>query len=182
MGDRRIIIGKIGRPHGRDGKARLWLYNDETETIFPGSDVLVEDPEEPFILTIESVQPRERYVIVGFESVGFRDQAEQLTNLEISVSRDRLPEPEEGEFYGSDLVGFDVALISDDETIEIGRLQGFLDNVDTDVLIVTGPRIKGRWLIAMTFDSVAEIDTENERIVLHPLERWAHEDQTLEPE
>lgn len=163
---------------------RLWLYNDDTEIIRPGESVTVEDPEHPRELVIESVQPRERFVIVGFEELGYRDQAEDLNHLEISVERERLPEPEEGEYYGSDLVGFDIALLSEEggESTIIGTLDGFLDNVDTDVMVVTGPRIKGRWLVALTYDAVADIDPDNETIVLNPLEAWAHEDQTLQPE
>ncbi len=181
MSDDRITIGKFGKAHGRDGKVRLWLFNDDSELIYPGAVVVLED-DEPSLLTIESVQPRDRFVVVGLEGFHFRDEAESLNHLEISVDRSVLPEPEEDEYYRSDLVGFTVWLRGEGpEAIEIGRLDGFLDNVDTDVLVITGPRIKGRWLVAFTKASVAEVDTEAERIVLEPLEGWAHEDQTLLP-
>lgn len=182
MGEQRITIGKFGRPHGREGKVRLWLYNDDTELVYPGSTVAIEREDGLEEVTFTSVQERDRFVIVGLEGYDYRDRAEELTHLEISVDRDELPPPEEGEYYSSDLIGFDVEMPVDGELTRIGELQGFLDNVDTDVMVITGPRIKNRWLVAFIAETVAEVDVEGERLVLHPPEQWAHEDQELLPE
>jgi 16S rRNA processing protein RimM len=181
VSDDRIIIGKFGKAHGRDGKVRLWLYNDDTELIVPGATVVLED-DEPELLVIETVQPRDRFVVVGLEGFNLRDEAESLNHLEISVDRSVLPEPGEDEYYRSDLVGFNVLLRDGHDTIEIGKLVGFLDNVETDVLVVQGPRIQGRWLVAFTKQAVADVNVEGTCITLNPLDEWAHDDQTLLPE
>ena len=74
-------------------------------------------------------------VIARLEGIDDRDQAATLIGTEIAVPRDALPEPEDGQFYWSDLIGMTV--VHRDGT-ELGRIDDMLETGANDVMIVRG--------------------------------------------
>ena len=58
--------------------------------------------------TIEAARPvgaSPDMLVVRFQGVADRNAAEALNGLELSVPRERLPAPEDDEFYHADLIG-----------------------------------------------------------------------------
>lgn len=172
----RVIIGKFGRPHGVHGEVRFFAYNPDSDFIEPGTVVRIEDRE----LKVETVRYGDRFHILELHGVEGREQAEALTNLEAWVSRDELPEPDPDEFYLVDIIGFEVVgrERESEEPAVIGRLDNFMDSASADVMIVTGPRIRGRLLIPLLDDTVETIDHDAQQVRLHPFERWFPEGET----
>ena len=56
-------------------------------------------------LEIESLRAAKDDFIVRFRGVTDRDGAEALRNVNLYVERDKLPAPDDGEFYHADLIG-----------------------------------------------------------------------------
>jgi 16S rRNA processing protein RimM len=56
-------------------------------------------------LEITSLKPAGKTLLARFKSIGDRSAAEQIRNVALYVSRDRLPEPATEEFYHADLIG-----------------------------------------------------------------------------
>ena len=89
-------------------------------------------------------------VILHLEGFDDRDQAATLIGTEIGVNRSELPEPEDGHFYWSDLIGLKV--VHRDGT-ELGTIKDMLETGAHDVMVVEGeqerliPFIKGRFVI-----------------------------------
>ena len=89
-------------------------------------------------------------VILRLEGFDDRDQAATLIGTEIGVNRSELPEPEDGHFYWSDLIGLKV--VHRDGT-ELGTIKDMLETGAHDVMVVEGeqerliPFIKGRFVI-----------------------------------
>jgi 16S rRNA processing protein RimM len=99
----RILMGVIGRPHGVRGWVRVTSYADDLAAYGPLSDA----KGRCFVLRSRGAGVAEITELVdGVEvKVPDRSAAEKLTNTRLYVERERLPEPEEDEFYLVDLVG-----------------------------------------------------------------------------
>ena len=74
-------------------------------------------------------------VIAQFEGVDDRDQAEAMVGADIGVSREALPEPGDGRFYWSDLIGLTV--VHRDGT-KLGIVESMLETGAHDVMVVVG--------------------------------------------
>src|SRR5262245_17010522 len=58
--------------------------------------------------TIEALRPAKDFLVARFKGVSDRNAAETLCHIELYVARDRLPPPDDDEFYHSDLIGLAV--------------------------------------------------------------------------
>ena len=110
-----------------------------------------------------------------------REDAAELTNIEVFVDRDEFEDLDEGEFYQADLVGLPVRVQTADGHEVIGKVRGFLDPLsDTDIMAVTGPRIQWRLLVLMTKEIVLDMSLED-GVTIAPFDLWAPDDFELKP-
>ena len=103
MPESRILMGVIGRPHGVRGWVRVTSYADDLTAYGP----LLDAKGRSFVLRSRGAGVAEVAELVGGAEVKVADRAaaEKLTNTRLYVERERLPVPEEDEFYLVDLVG-----------------------------------------------------------------------------
>lgn len=178
----RVVVGKFGRPHGVTGEVRFWLYNPDSDLVEPG----VKLRTDKAVLEVASARPGDRFLILTLEGVQGREAAAALTNAEVWIPRDELPEPDPDEFYLVDIIGFDVegCTVEGAEPSIVGKVDGFLDSSTVDIMIVTGPRLKKRLLIPMIDVALETIDHEAHIVRLAPFDRWFPEDEAIfaEPE
>ena len=172
-----VVIGKFGRPHGVRGEVRFFPYNPETELLDEGRTLRLSKCSLDSV-TIVSVRFADKFDIVRLDGIDSREDAERLRNVEASVARSELPEPDEDEFYLVDVVGFEVwaAQRAGEERRKIGKLKGWLDIGPNDLMAVTGPEIKGRMLGPYLDHTVETIDFDAQRVLLMPLDTWLAED------
>ena len=82
-----------------------------------------------------------------------RNTAEKFKGLLIAVPRNRMPQPDEGEYYWSDLIGLEVRNLADE-------ILGVVDNLQetgaNQVLCVAGA--KGEILIPFIGSAIKEVD------------------------
>jgi 16S rRNA processing protein RimM len=100
--DARILMGVIGRPHGVRGFVHVVSHTADPVALAAYSPLLDEKGRE-VLLTWRG--PGIAAVTIDGHAVTERNAAEQLTNLRLFVPRDRLPNPDEDEYYLADLVG-----------------------------------------------------------------------------
>jgi 16S rRNA processing protein RimM len=101
--DRRILLGVIGRPHGVRGLVHVQSYTADPRDL-AGYGPLYDDRGGQWSLAWRSEGVAELRDAQG-RPLPDRTAAERLTNTRLYIDRDRLPEPDEEEFYLSDLVG-----------------------------------------------------------------------------
>jgi len=179
-----VVIGKFGRPHGVRGELRFWPHNPDSSVLAEGRVVGVEGaPDDASTHVVEKARAAAKFWIVKLEGVDDRDEAAAFRNREVYVSRDVLPELDDDEYYHADLVGLAVLghQSASDPVVEIGAVAGFLDAVDTDVMVVEGARVDGRLLVPMLAAVVLDVDLEAESVTLAPLDAWAPVDERLVP-
>jgi 16S rRNA processing protein RimM len=97
-----IILGVIGAPHGVKGEVRVKSSTADPLAIGDYGPVMLPDGRR---LKIKSVRPGTEVVIVKLEGINDRNAAEALKFQTLAVPRDKLPPPDEDDFYHADLIG-----------------------------------------------------------------------------
>jgi len=103
----RILMGVVGRPHGVRGLVRVHSYAAVPADL-SAYGALSDERGGSWTLRWRGDGIAELTDANG-TPVQNREQAAALTNRKLYVTRDRLPEPEEDEFYLADLVGLQAA-------------------------------------------------------------------------
>lgn len=175
----RIHIGTFGRAHGVRGEIRFFPLNPESDLLEAGLRVFVRRAGEESALTIGRARRANKFDILQLDEVGDRDEAEALTNLEVFVDVDALPDLDEDEFYHKDLVGLDVHILEaeDGPTRPIGEVAGFFETGANDVMVVQLTD-DSKLFVPMIEDAVADLDHDGV-VLLEPLHHWAPEDTEL---
>jgi 16S rRNA processing protein RimM len=89
-----LVVGEIVRPHGVRGEVVVNVRTDEPAERFTPGAVLVTDPGEAGPLTIESARPHLGRLIVAFEGVDDREEADALRRVLVCVDSDEIPAPD----------------------------------------------------------------------------------------
>jgi 16S rRNA processing protein RimM len=101
--DDRILVARVGRPHGLLGEVTVLPLGDDPGLILPGAVVTDQNDRD---LTVLAVRPyRDRGLLVAFEGVGDRTAAEALRGSLLTVAADSRRPLESGEWWPEDLVG-----------------------------------------------------------------------------
>ena len=101
----KVVIGKIGAPHGVKGWVKINTYTDTPEGIFDYQPWLLGDGTE---YQLDQWRPHGKVLVAKIEGIETRDDAERIKNLDISISAEQLPELDENEFYWRELTGMQV--------------------------------------------------------------------------
>ena len=96
-------MGVVGRPHGVRGLVRV--HSDTADPAdLAGYGPLLDDAGRPWTLAWRASGVAELRNAAG-QALPDRSAAERMVNTKFWVDRDRLPLPDEDEFYLADLVG-----------------------------------------------------------------------------
>lgn len=104
----RILMGVVGRPHGVRGLVRVHSYAAVPEDL-AAYGVLTDDRGQGWTLQWRGDGIAELRDAAGRALAG-RDAAQAMVNRRLYVARASLPEPDQDEFYFTDLIGLDVCL------------------------------------------------------------------------
>ncbi|MBM3576491.1 MAG: ribosome maturation factor RimM [Alphaproteobacteria bacterium] len=112
-----VLLGRFGAPHGVRGEIRLQSFTSDPLAIADYDGLTDKSDARNFKLL--SVRPQGKdMLVVKVEGVDDRNGAEALNGVELYLPREKLPAPEEDEFYIADLVGLR-AETPDGETIGV---------------------------------------------------------------
>lgn len=155
-------MGVVTGARGVKGDIRVKSFTEDPETL--GSYAPITDKTGSREYRIKVTGIAKGQLITRFKGINDRTAAEKLKGVELYVPRDILPEPEEDEFYFSDLVGLKAVL---EDGSDFGRVSA-VDNYGAgDVLEISG-KVKGSVLVPFTREMVPVVDLENGRVVINP--------------
>jgi 16S rRNA processing protein RimM len=105
MDERLILMGVIGKPHGVRGLLRVNTFTEDPVGL--ASYPLVDRTGRKFSLewVNDGIAQFSELLGTGAKKITDRNAAEKLTNTELFAPRSSLPEPDEEEFYLTDLIG-----------------------------------------------------------------------------
>jgi 16S rRNA processing protein RimM len=156
----RVCVAQIGAPHGVRGEVRLWTFTADPMAVARYGPLETEDGKRVF--EIERVRPAKGHLVARLRGIDSREAAETLTNTKLFVPRERLPAPEDDEFYHADLVGLRV---DDEDGNEIGAVIAVHNFGAGDILEIQPPE-GGTMMLPFTETVVPEVDIAGGRLVI----------------
>ncbi|OMH36760.1 ribosome maturation factor RimM [Tersicoccus sp. Bi-70] len=168
-----LRIARIGRPHGIRGEVTVEVLTDDPENRFvPGAVLDVEAAGSDSAggpLTVRSSRWNKGILLLGFEEVDDRNQAERLRGARLLLETDD-EEPDDDAWYEHELVDLDVVL-GDDEGNGVGPRIGRVTALQTmpaqDLLVIE--LTDGREvLVPFVEQIVPTVDVDARRVVLTP--------------
>ena len=158
---RLVLIGRFGAPQGVRGEIRIKSYTADPLAIGDYGPLSDETGARKF--EIERLRPlKEDMVVARVKGLSDRDAAGALTGVSLFVARDKLPPPDEDEFYVADLVGLS-AVSPDGETI--GIVKNVLNFGAGDILEIA-PASGETLMLPFTKEVAPSIDFVGGRIVV----------------
>lgn len=160
---RRVLLGRISGPHGIRGEVLIKTFTAEPEDIEAYGPLQDEAGRRFFEIDVKRVTPKG--VIAMVSGIPDRTAAEKLGHVDLYVERDKLPPPDEGEFYHVDLIGLQAV---DPQGTALGRIVNVSNFGAGDILEVQ-PMVGGKTVLwPMIEDVVREVDLDAGRIVIVP--------------
>lgn len=161
--ERRILLGRIAAAHGIRGDLLIETYTSEPGGIAAYGALQTEDGARELTLRIVRITPKG--VIAHAKGVDDRNAAEALRGTTLYVERDRLPPPEEDEYYFADLVGLRA---EDENGNKIGKVIAVQNYGAGDLLELRKSGQRATELIPFTQASVPTVDVAGGRVVIVP--------------
>jgi 16S rRNA processing protein RimM len=158
-----VLLGRFGAAHGVRGEIRLQSFTNDPLAIANYGELYDASGARRFALA--HVRPRGKDMFVArLMGVSDRAGAEALTGVELFLPREKLPPPEEDEFYLADLEGLRA------ETADgavLGRVVAVRNFGAGDILEIAPP--EGETLLfPFTKAVVPVVDIAGGRVVIEP--------------
>jgi 16S rRNA processing protein RimM len=166
----RVIVGRIGRPHGIRGEVVIGVRTDEPDLRFAvGATLgvgpsLDDDSAAGATLQVAAKRWHSGQLLVAFAGITDRTAAAELTGSWLSVDSSQLPAPPDpDEFRDHELIGLSVRT-------QAGRAVGVVTDVrhyGQDLLVVRHPDGE-EYLVPFVRAIVPEVDVAAGLIVIDP--------------
>ena len=155
-----LTVARIGRAHGVLGEVTIEVRTDEPDERFYIGSVLTTEPASFGPLKIKSVRNHNGTLLLAFENVTDRNQAEKLRDVLLKADVDiDAPGIDEDDFHIQQLLGCQVFTT---EGIEVGPVTDLVPLPGQDLLAIN---YQGReLLIPFVHELVPTVDVKNKRI------------------
>jgi 16S rRNA processing protein RimM len=161
-----LLMGKVIRPHGLDGRLRVLSYaQSETSFIHAGKVYLTQESGELHEHKVISVRPHKNILLLQLENLRSVEDAEKYRGADVSISKEALRHTEDEEYYWYELMGLKVYT---DEGTYLGTIRHIFQTKSNDIYVIReGER---ELLIPAVREVVQAIDLDKERMTISPME------------
>ena len=128
--DRKIILGKLGKPHGLKGFLYIRYYGDNPKSLLNFSQIY---SEESLLGTVDKIAELNDRVTIHISGINTRNSAEILRDKEIYVQEDQLPALDNGEAYFYQLENL---IVKNKQDEILGLVDYIMPTGANDVLVV----------------------------------------------
>ena len=157
---KRILLGRIAGAHGVRGEVLIKAFTERPEDIGAYGPL---DDGAGRTFAIEATRVTHKGVVARIAGIGDRSAAEALKGTALYVDRERLPAPDEGEFYHADLIGLAAV---DPEGRPVGEVVAVHNHGAGDLLEVRLAESGRTELVAFTDAFVPKVDLAARRVVV----------------
>ncbi len=158
--ERLIQVGRVGGAFGVRGEMRITTFTETPLALRQYGDLLNADGSVALVLT--SARQAKDGLIVRAKGVESKESADALRGLTLHVPRDALPEPEEDEFYLTDLIGL-AAVAPDGADLGVIRT---VQNFGAGDLLEIQPKAGASWWAPFTREVVPEVNIAAGKVVI----------------
>lgn len=155
-----LAVGRVARAHGVGGEVAVQPLSEVEERFQPGS-VLLLGPDAERRLTVRSARPHRNRLLVRFEEISDRDEAEGLRGSLLLVPVSEVPAAPEGSYWTHQIVGLEILT---EGGRSLGRVREVLHNPANDVW-VTDAEV----LVPATRGVVLRVEPQEGRVVVRDL-------------
>jgi 16S rRNA processing protein RimM len=161
-----VVVGRVGRPHGVRGELTVEVRTDDPDARFTPGSALRTDPPARGPLTVAGSRWHHEILLVTFDGIASREDAETLRNTELLVEIADLPPLEEPDvFYDHQLVGLSARLPDGSVLGEVAAVRH--DGVD--LLVISRPD-RADALVPFVSAMVPTVDPGGGYLVVDPPE------------
>ena len=128
--DRKIILGKLGKPHGLKGFLYIRYYGDDPKSLLNFPQIY---SEESLLGTVDKIAELNDRVTIHISGINTRNSAEILRDKEIYVQEDQLPTLDNGEAYFYQLENL---IVKNKQDEILGLVDYIMPTGANDVLVV----------------------------------------------
>lgn len=151
-----LLVGRIAKAHGVRGEVSVEPLTEVASRFEPGSTLLAGESGDR-TLTVAASRPHTARILVRFEGVADRDEADALRGTLLFVRSGETPDLPEGSYWPHDLVGCEVTT---EEGRSLGPLTEVLAGPGNDVWVTPAG------MIPAAREFVVDVDLETRRIVV----------------
>ena len=154
-----VIVGRFGRPHGIKGLITVISFTEPRDNLlhYPHWYAFIHNQWQAIKLL--QLEMNNKFILAQVEGYQDRDKCAYLTNIDIAVKREQLPELSHGEYYWHQLIGMQVV---NQQGVVYGTVTDIIATGSNDVLVVVGEK---RHLIPYLPDQfVVKVD-EKQRVI-----------------
>ena len=147
-----ILVGQVAGGFGVKGEVRVTAWTDDPMALLSYGVLLRADGSPG--LTLTSARPEKNGVVGRAKEITTKEQADAMRGLKLHIPRSRLPEPDEDEFYLTDLVGLEAR---DPAGAVLGTVKS-VQNFGADDMLEIAPAAGGpTWYLPFTREAVPEL-------------------------
>jgi len=161
------VVGRVAKPHGLHGELAVEVRTDSPEERFAEGTLLRAELRDGTIrtLTVVAARPHAGRLLVRFDGVEGRNDAEALRGTVLSAdARDLPPIDDPDEFYDHELEGLAAQLA---DGTALGTVREIVHGPGGDLLVVARES-GGELLVPFVREIVPEVDVRAGRLVVDP--------------
>ncbi|QNE14967.1 ribosome maturation factor RimM [Pseudarthrobacter sp. NBSH8] len=158
-----LQVARIGKPHGIRGEVTVQVLTDAPGDRFvPGTEFVVE-PASAGALIVESARWNKDILLLAFEGIETRNQAETLRGAKLFIETEELDEDDDEGWYEHELVGLEARVGSR----VVGKVAALHTLPVQDLLVVETPDGK-EILVPFVEQIVPEVNVAGGFVLLTP--------------
>lgn len=127
-----VLVARIGKPHGIRGEVTVQLFTDAPEDRFESGETFRVEDAAVADLTVVKARWNKEVLIVAFEQVTDRNQAETLRGARLFIEGDTTADAEHDAWYEHELVGLDARV----DGVAVGKVTALRTMAVQDLLVV----------------------------------------------
>ncbi|WP_077216663.1 ribosome maturation factor RimM [Piscirickettsia litoralis] len=158
--DHKVVVGRIGAAHGVRGEIKVNSFTEQKTAILDYRPWYIRQGKEWQEVAVRSTRIAGNDILMRIEGCNDRDVVKRYTNCDIYVTRDQLPELDEGDVYWTDLEGLNVVTV---EGQPLGTVSSMLETGANDVMVING---ESEHLIPYLDHVVIKIDLKAQQMIV----------------
>ena len=174
-----IVMGRIVAPYGIYGWVKVqvsteaidslydypeWWIGREDNSTQPG---IKNSPWQKYV--VEHLKIHNDVLIAKLKGVDDRDAAFALKSKHVAVPREAFPEPDEGEYYWTDLMGLNV---TNQQNVPLGVIADVFETGANDVIVVKDPKNGKERLLPFVDQTILEVDLAQKTMLVDWPTEW----------
>lgn len=133
MSSSMVVMGRIVAPYGVYGWLKVLPDTEALDGLFDYDTWWIGKQDNWREVAVEQAKIHNDVLVVKLAGVDDRDQAFACKGLQVAVPREALPEPEDNEYYWSDLIGL---AVKNQQGVDFGYVTDVFETGANDVLVV----------------------------------------------